>query len=445
MQSKRSMSSNDTYEFDLPDLGEGLTEAEVIAWLVEPGTAVEEDEPILEVETDKALVEIPSPVAGMVQELHATEGEFVAVGQPLVTFDRSKPKEDIEEAEQDKPAERSGLAIDLPEETPTDGAKTSPSPRGGGMSADEIRTARQEMMEQGSRTAEGDTGARPLATPATRELARKYGIDLEEVPTDRTRDGHPFVTTEQVQAYVDGETDDRKVPDMAERIPYRGIRRTIGEQMEQAKAAAPHVTHHDDADVTDLVRIREQLRPYAESEDVNLTYLPFILKAVVDGLEEHPILNAELDTENEEIILHNTYHVGIAVATDAGLMVPVVTDVNERGLLDIAKTINDLANRARDRTIDRSEMQGSTFTITNFGRIGGEFSTPIINYPDVAILGLGEIKPRPRVVDGEVVPRTTLPLSISIDHRVVDGADAAAFVNTITEYLESPARLLLDG
>jgi pyruvate dehydrogenase E2 component (dihydrolipoamide acetyltransferase) len=293
------------------------------------------------------------------------------------------------------------------------------------------------------------------------------------VPTDETRDGEAFVTGEAVQAYADalewaaaesapepepaaaGAEAEPAATDAAaaagategtapgdETVPYRGVRRTIGKQMERSKFTAPHVTHHDTAEVDALVEAREELKPRAEAEGVKLTYMPFVMKAIVAGLQEHPYLNSELREEDEEIVLKKEYNLGIAVATDAGLMVPVVDDVDEKGLFELAAEVRDLATRARERKLKPAEMKGGTFTVTNFGAIGGEFATPIINYPETAILGLGAIEERPVVRDGEVVPAPTLPLSLSIDHRVVDGAVAAEFANTVMEHLEHPLLLL---
>jgi pyruvate dehydrogenase E2 component (dihydrolipoamide acetyltransferase) len=214
--------------------------------------------------------------------------------------------------------------------------------------------------------------------------------------------------------------------------------------MSNSKFTAPHVTHHDTAVVDDLVETRERLKPEAEERGIRLTYMPFVMKAVVAALKQHPKLNAELDEEAGEILRKNYYNVGVATATDAGLMVPVVEGVDRKGLLQISSEVNELVQKARDRSISRDELQGSTFTVTNFGAIGGEYATPILNYPEVGILGIGELKQRPVVEDGEVVAKYTLPISLTIDHRIVDGADAAAFANTFMEYVENPELLLLE-
>ncbi|MFW6435274.1 MAG: dihydrolipoamide acetyltransferase family protein, partial [Halovenus sp.] len=277
--------------------------------------------------------------------------------------------------------------------------------------------------------------------------------------TDKTRDGEAFVEPEDIEAYVEAReaTEEAAVEDAASAEatgstaearpvrtePYRGIRRTIGNQMQAASSTIPHATHHDTAVVPRLVESREKLTERADEQGISLTYMPFVMKAIVAGLKQHPVLNTELDEDDEEIRYKEYYNVGIAVATDAGLMVPVVEDVDQKGLLELASEITELIERARDREISREEMQGGTFTVTNFGAIGGEFATPIINKPETAILGVGELTERPVVEDGEVVARHTLPLSLSIDHRVIDGAEAAAFTNTVIEYLEEPSLLLL--
>ncbi|MFD1525182.1 2-oxo acid dehydrogenase subunit E2, partial [Halolamina salina] len=295
-----------------------------------------------------------------------------------------------------------------------------------------------------------------LATPATRALAEELGVDLDAVPTEKSRDGEAYVEKEDVRAFAEREEEAAAEatgseagvsataePEREETVPYRGVRRTIGEQMATSKYTAPHVTHHDTAEIDELVETREELKKTAEEKGVRLTYMAFVLKAVVAGLKEYPILNSELDEEEGVIRLKNYYNIGIAVATDAGLMVPVVENVDEKGLLELADEVQELATKARERSISPQEMQGGTFTITNFGAFGGEYATPIINYPETAILGLGAIEQRPVVDDGEVVAAHTLPLSLAIDHRVIDGAEAAQFTNTVKEYLAEPTKLLL--
>jgi pyruvate dehydrogenase E2 component (dihydrolipoamide acetyltransferase) len=488
-------------EFKLPDVGEGVAEGELVRWLVSEGDAVTEDQPVAEVETDKAQVEVPAPVNGTVRTLHWDEGDIVPVGDLFVTFDveGEAPEPEGEEsaeaetaddaADTDEAAsatsEASGrtfappsvrklareLGVDL------DGvAGTGPSGRvtegdvraaaeGGEETAEtatESKSATQRVSDEepastGGAAAGGQEPAgreKTLAAPATRGVARELGVDIDDVPAVEQRDGEAFVTAEAVQAYAEGGQAaqggaaagaDREFAEGGETTqPYRGIRRTIGEAMANSKYTAPHVTHHDTAVIDSLVETRSKLKARAEAEDVKLTYMPFVMKAVVAALKEFPILNSELREEDDEIAIKQDYNIGVAVATDAGLMVPVVKHVDQKSMLEISEDMNDLVAKARDRSISREEMQGGTFTITNFGAIGGEYATPIINYPETAILGLGAIDERPVAEDGDVRAAKTLPLSLSIDHRVIDGAEAAQFTNRVMEYLTDPELLLLE-
>jgi len=536
-----------TFEYELPDVGEGVAEGEIVTWHVAPGDHVDEDEVLADVETDKAVVDLPSPVAGTIEELHADEGEIVKVGSVVVTIDVDGDMPAAEEVEPSK-AEPDAAATDATaSEQAVDGADTEgetpvasgrvfapPNVRrlarelgvditavdGSGpsgriteadvRSAAESETADSEDGDEPERKsalskrsdseeserksavskrsdstgrksavtkrsdsteksgAESADRAQTVAAPATRKFAEEQGVDLDAVPTDKTRDGEAFVEPEEIEAYVEAQeaaeeaTGERAAAeaDTAEPAaasgsearpvrsePYKGIRRTIGNQMQASSSTIPHATHHDTAVVSQLVESREKLKERAAERGISLTYMPFVMKAIVAGLKQHPILNTELDEDSEEIRYKDYYNVGIAVATDAGLMVPVVGDVDRKGLLELASEINELIERARDREISREEMQGGTFTVTNFGAIGGEFATPIINHPETAILGIGELTERPVVEgsgpDAEVVARHTLPLSLSIDHRVIDGAEAAEFTNTVIEYLEAPSLLLL--
>jgi pyruvate dehydrogenase E2 component (dihydrolipoamide acetyltransferase) len=511
-------------QFELPDLGEGIAEGELVSWLVAEGDAVTADQTLADVETDKAVVEVPSPYDGTVTELHADEGEVVDVDSVIVTFDVPDAEVDDEAAAEstDASAEPSAEQAVEPavDEAPTDAADdagsevtgpaegrvfAAPSTRtlarelgvdlaavsgngqGGRVTAADVRAAAasgadtdDDVTVDSGPVAAASTGAgteqaatsesagtadrepvvvesedaardRTLAMPATRKLAREAGVDINDVPASVQRSGEPYVTPEDVRAYVEsgekaaeaGGSEVAAGPSSGERVPYRGIRRTIGEQMARSKYTAPHVSHHDEFDATDLVGVREDLAAPAEQEGVNLTYLPFVVKAVTRALQEFPFLNASLDEDAEEIVLHDEYNIGIAVATDAGLMVPVVEHADRKSLVELAAEIDDLATRARNRELSREEMQGGTFTITNIGVIGGEFSSPIINHPEAAILAMGPIAKRPWVVDDDVVARKTMRLSISVDHRLVDGADAAQFTNRIQELLGAPARLLL--
>ncbi|MCG1003227.1 MULTISPECIES: 2-oxo acid dehydrogenase subunit E2 [Halobacterium] len=476
--------------FELPDLGEGIAEGELVSWLVEVGETVEADQTIAEVETDKALVEVPSPYDGTVKELHAAEGETVPVDSVIVTFDVEGEPSDETATEsasesEDEELESAVESVDdetadaervfaspstrtLARELDVDLAAVSGSGPGGRITAADVRS-HAESSSEGAEPAESEDsestdetpvvvesdGAvrdRTLAMPATRQLAREAGVDINDVPASEERDGEAFVTPADVREFVEsgGEaaepassTEAASGPGAGERVPYSGIRKTIGDQMARSKYTAPHVAHHDEFDAADLVGVREELADAAEAEGVNLTYLPFVVKAVTRALQEFPYLNSSLDEDAEEIVLHDEYNIGIAVATDHGLMVPVVKHADRKSLVELAGEIHDLASRARSRELKRSEMQGGTFTITNIGVIGGEFSSPIINHPEAAILAMGPVKKRPWVVDDEVVARETMRLSMSVDHRLVDGAEAAQFTNRVQELLGQPARLLL--
>ncbi|GAA0476424.1 2-oxo acid dehydrogenase subunit E2 [Halococcus dombrowskii] len=523
-------------EFELPDVGEGVAEGEIVDWLVEEGDAVEEDQPVAEVETDKAVVDVPSPVNGSVQEIHAEAGEMVPVGTVIITFaeegddDSGEATTTEESTETDAATEASAATGDVEttaegtadEETPTASGRVfaAPSARrlarelgvdigsidgsgpGGRVSEHDVRAAAEDAKEvdeegsdspepattrvegsSGTDAGEGDTtgggaaqasstgqpsasgsaagGAtagesadreRTLAAPATRKLAEDSGIDIDAVPTDEERDGEAFVTPAAVESYAEAQQAAQDADREAlagsrgeERIPYRGVRRTIGQQMAESKYTAPHVTHHDEVDVTALVEARTDLKELADEQGISLSYMPFVMKACVAALREFPMVNAMLDEEAEEIVQKKYYNIGVATATDAGLMVPVVEDAGRKNMLQLASEMNELVEKARERTISREEMQGGTFTITNVGAIGGEYATPILNHPEVAILALGAIKEKPRVVDGEIVPRKVMTLSLSIDHRVVDGAIAAQFTNRVEEFLENPQRLLLEA
>ena len=501
------------FEYELPDVGEGVAEGEIVAWHVDVGDEVKEDQVLAEVETDKAVVDLPSPVDGTILELHAEEGEIVAVDSVVVTIDVDGEAEavDGESASADEPtATSSESTSESTSDVTTEQTDQSSVPEGrvfappnvrrlarelgvdistvagtgpsGRITEGDVRAAAEGSKEEAEETGEAEkapeqpvaaqssaaeiptqTAAQPaesadrdrtLATPATRRVAKEEGVDLDAVPTDKTRNGEAFVEAADVQTYAEAQQAAQEVDtaatgatDETARVttePYRGVRRTIGERMAESVYTAPHATHHDTAEVSGLVEAREELKSRAEANDVSLTYMPFVMKAIVAGLKEYPVLNSELDEENEEILYKHYYDIGVAVATDAGLMVPVVENVDEKGLLELAAEINDLATRARERKLSPDELRGSTFTITNFGAIGGEYAKPVINYPETAIMGLGAIEERPVAADGEVVARPTLPLSLSIDHRVIDGAEAAQFCNTVIEYLENPMLLLLE-
>jgi pyruvate dehydrogenase E2 component (dihydrolipoamide acetyltransferase) len=419
-----------SYEFKFPDIGEGLTEGEVVRWLVKEGDEIKEGQPLVEVETDKALAEIPSPKTGVILKLLAKEKEIIKVGQVIVVFGE---RGEAVATEPPPPKPRSVGVVGELEEAPEEPAPPEVKP----------------VPERPSLVS-----PHALATPAVRALAKELGVDIEKV-----KGGGPEgrVVEKDVREAAAGKAkppEPEKKPAKVKKydfygyidhIPLRGVRRAIAKAMVKSKYTAPHVTAMDEADVTALWTIKEKEKKNAEKKGVKLTILPFIIKAVMAGLKEHPYLNASLDDENGEIILKKYFNIGVAVDTPEGLMVPVVKNADDKSILQLAEELTQLAEKARNRTIDLADMKGGTFTITNYGAVGGMYGTPIINHPEVAILGVGRMKETPVVKDGKIETRKMLFLSLSFDHRVVDGAEAARFLNMIIARLEDPDLILLES
>lgn len=460
------MSATVTYEFRLPDPGEGLTEAEIDTWYVEAGAEIEEDERLCDVETDKALVEIPAPCTGTVTELVAEPGDVVAVGEVIAVFETDDPPERA-------PAEGT---------TPQDDSTSDPSTNGEvddrGDDADGTAAASAERTtsaRDGERTDESGTGvgsaveaatavetgggARVFAAPSTRRYARERGAPLDAIdgsgPNGR-------VLREDVDAYLESSsaspsthgasadseaataepapataTGDREV-----RRPLRGLRGKIAENMVRSKRTIPHVTSGFECDAGALVSLKERLD---DRYDQRITYTPILVKAVVPGLKEFPTLNASVDDDAEEIVEKRYYNVGVAVHTDAGLLVPVIENVDRKSIVEIAAELEELVEAARERTIDAADLRGGTFTITNVGSHGGHgtFGTPIINHPEAAIMGVGAISDEPVAVsDSDFEVRKRLSLSLSYDHRIVDGVTAGQFAEHVIEGIEDPDVLL---
>ena len=406
------------YEFRLPDIGEGVAEGEVVKWLVKEGDEVKENQSLVEIMTDKVNVEIPSPKKGTIQKLMAKEGAVVKVGEVLIVI-----------------AEGGSTAVSATASTAKPSATVAKPP-----------TPEPRQQE----TSPIPPQAKPrevLATPATRKLARDLAVDLSLLqgtgPGGRITDedvqrfkgsARPAVTAVTV-------TGPRG---MEERVQLRGIRRIVAQHMVKSKSTAAQVTHVDEVDMTEVVQLREKAKASAEKRGVKLTYLPFIIKALIPALKQYPYLNASVDDEKEEIILRKYYNIGIATDTDQGLVVPVIKDAEHKSISQLAAEVMSLSDKARVGQLTLDEIQGSTFTITSVGGIGGMFATPIINYPEVAILGVHKISKRPVVKDNQIVVRDMTYLSLSFDHRALDGAMAARFVNTIKQYLEDPKLLLLE-
>jgi 2-oxoisovalerate dehydrogenase E2 component (dihydrolipoyl transacylase) len=410
-------------EFRLPEIGEGVYEAEFVNWLVKSGDVVKSGQTLMEIMTDKATMEIPAPFAGTINELHASPGQKLKIGDVVLTY---------------TPA---GATQPEPEPArPAAGANDRPA---------RARPARQPVAAASDGNGSRTSRAAVRAAPSVRYLARKLGIDLTTVRGSGP-DGRILVEDLSAQVQTVAAPVKKPAPEPADygrpgtRIKLQGLRRRIAERLVQAARTIPHYSYVDECDVSELVRLREGLRDHYARQGVKLTYLAFFVKAVVAALKEVPIVNASLDEEAEEIVLHDRYHVGIAVATPAGLIVPVVHDADRKDVGQIAAEIERLSSAARANKVRLEDLRGGTFTVTSVGNIGGLFSTPVINPPEVGILGLGKVVKRP-VFDarGKVRAADLVYLSLSFDHRVVDGAVGAAFTNAILRHLQTPALLLL--
>jgi len=395
-------------ELKLPDVGEGIAEGEVVRWLVAEGAQVKEDDPLVEILTDKANIEIPSPVTGTVVTILVAPGQIVKVGGSLALIE---------------PA--AGEAVPARPFAPAPGSpRISPGRTGSG----------EEPLPAKGRPAGGDA----LATPVVRKLAKDLGVELGAVPGS----GPGGRVTEEDVRRVAGPKASAGTPAEStaeERIPFKGKRRMIARKMVAAKTRVPHALLVDEADVSGLLAERAKMREIGEREGVRITILPFIMKAVAGALRRHPALNASLDEDREEIVLKKKVDVGMAVDAEDGLVVPVVRNADAKSVIELAREIERLSAAAREGTIAPGDLSGGTFTISSVGSIGGLFSYPIINVPEAAILAAHKIVTRPVVRDGEIVPREMMYLSLSFDHRIVDGGEATRFLNEVVRRIEASA------
>ncbi|MEB3185963.1 MAG: dihydrolipoamide acetyltransferase family protein [bacterium] len=442
-----TMATGNLLEFRLPDIGEGVVEGELIRWLVKPGDVVAEDQPMFEVMTDKATVEIPSPRKGTIVATHGKEGEIIKVGDVVVALEMAA-------GETAPVIHGHGGRTDAPPASPvvsTPVAAPAPAPAQPVMSQPAVVpvSVAAPAVEPLAPVREG----RALATPATRKLARDMGLDLQLVPGtgDRgrvTKDDVRHFAERKLVAATRATTTPVAVPvlnaALEERIPLRGMRKKIAEKMVQSKFTAPHFTYMDELEASKLIGLRAELKAQAQAEGVKLTYLPFIMKAVVAALKKYPHLNASLDDASGEIVLKRYYNLGIAVAGEQGLVVPVIKDVDRKGILQLAREVQDAAERARVGRSLPDELRGGTFTLSSIGSVGGLFATPILNHPEVGILAIMKIQERPVVRDGQIVVGHMMNLALSFDHRVVDGSVGADFTNHVIRLLEQPGRLLLE-
>lgn len=445
-----------SFQFLLPDIGEGVVEGEIVAWHFQEGDFVAEDDALVEVMTDKATVTIPSPRAGRLVKRFFEEGQTAPVGQPLVTLDTSATTSASAASAAAPAAATAATSAPTPRETSAAAPPVAPAPAGAPPSP-------REPASESER--------RALAAPATRKLAHSHGVNLAAVEGSGK---HGRVTKTDVQTFLDhrhaapapgagGAGSPASVAAAAaapirtaaapavvtasegdRRVPIRGLRKRIYDKMAQSMHTAAHFTYVDEVDMTSLVATRKRLVGVSEERGAKLTYLPFFLKATGLALQEFPTVNATVDDAAGEVILCGRRNVSMAVATDQGLTVPVVHDVDRKSLLELASEVADKAERARLGQLRREDFAGGSFTITSLGHLGGMFATPILNYPEVGILGIHKIEQRPVIVDGSIVIRHRMYLSSSFDHRVVDGHVGAAFVARIKELLEDTDALLLE-
>ncbi|QPC46191.1 dihydrolipoamide acetyltransferase family protein [Mangrovibacillus cuniculi] len=435
-----------SFQFRLPDIGEGIHEGEIVKWFIKPGDKVAEDDVLLEVQNDKAVVEIPSPVAGTVEEILVEEGTVAVVGDVLVKFD-APGYEDLKfkgDHEDEAPAKEEAKAEEAPKAEATDAAPA----------------------------AEVDSSRRIIAMPSVRKYAREKGIDIKAV-TGSGDNGR--ILKSDIDAFVNGgatasteakteevqtqETTTAKeettAPAAAQVVPegefpetrekMSGIRKAIAKAMVNSKQTAPHVTLMDEVDVTKLWDHRKKFKDVAAEKGIKLTFLPYVVKALTSALREYPVLNTSIDDAAGEIIQKHYYNIGIAADTDKGLLVPVVKNADRKSMFTISNEINDLAGKARDGRLAPAEMKGASCTITNIGSAGGQWFTPVINHPEVAILGIGRIAQKPVVKNGEIVAAPVLALSLSFDHRIIDGATAQNALNHIKRLLNDPELLLMEA
>jgi pyruvate dehydrogenase E2 component (dihydrolipoamide acetyltransferase) len=451
-------------EFSLPELGENITQGDLVRLMISPGAKVSEGQPVMELETDKAVVEVPSSVGGIVKDVRVKEGEKIKVGQVIFTLEGGAPAAPSPARSRNAPVEhvsgQHGARLAFQAAIRAEGKTEQQA-----LPPDQPQSSPQvfSMPVQLGKVA-GTEHRQPIpAAPVVRRLAREVGVDIYEVkgsgPGGR-------ISEDDVKAYAKsllqaasaaaqappraGHFIQPQLPDFAkwgkiERVSMRGVRRKTAEHLAEAWNAIPHVTQHDRADITELEQLRARFAPRAEEAGGKMSVTAIALKVCAAALKVFPQFNASIDMEKEEIVYKQYIHIGVAVDTDRGLLVPVIRDVDKKNIVELAVELSQLSKKARDKKITPEEMQGGTFTITNLGGIGGVGFTPIVNHPEVAILGLSRSRTEPEWINGKFEPRLILPLSLSYDHRLIDGADAARFLRWIAEAFEQPFLLSVQG
>lgn len=452
----------------LPELGEGIESADVVSVLVSAGDDVKADQGLIEIETDKASVEVPAPRAGTIASIDVEEGQTINVGDPIGSYEdgegggekaekkKNQPPAEKEKAKPEAKEKKKPKAEDKEQAAEEQAPEPEEEPKG--------EPARQKAEKpQASEGTPGRPDELIPAGPSMRRMARELGVDLRDVEgsgpggrierddllsyvREKTSNGIAAEPKEKADARPDAESAGK--PDSDKHGPIRRekltkIRRTIAERMADSFQTIPHVTHFDEADVTAMNEFRKEHKEDFEKKDIKLTLLPFVVRAVASALQQHPTVNARIDMDAGEIIYKDYVSVGIAVDTDRGLVVPVLRDVDRLSIAQIAEGIQTLAGKAREGDFEVADLRGGTFTVSNVGAVGGWYVTPIINKPEAAILLVGRSKMKPVVYDGEIAQRLIMPLSLSYDHRIIDGATAARFMNEIINLLECPGRLLL--
>lgn len=448
------------FEYRFPELGEGLHEGEIVKMHIAPGQTVTDEDIIMEVQNDKAIVEVPCPVNGKVVEVRAKDGQVMHVGEVVAIIEAEGDVPD-QGSSTESHAEAAGGASG---NSATGGADTQGQPAQ--QSAVEAPAETPAAAPVATPAAPSSGGGLVLATPSVRKFAREKGVAISEVAGSGkngriTRDdvlgfasggapkaaeaasaseanaAAPVSAAPKAAASVSG-------PGVEERVPFKGIRKAIANAMVKSVYTAPHVTLMDEVDVSGLVALRTKAKPVAEKKGVKLTYLPFIVKALVAACREFPAMNAMIDEAANEIVYKKYYNIGIATDTDNGLIVPVIFDADRKNVWSVANEIRDLATRGRDGKLTAAELKGSTISITNIGSAGGMFFTPVINFPEVAILGTGRITEKAVVKNGEIVAAPVMALSLSFDHRIIDGATAQNFLNYIKQLLSDPELLVME-
>ncbi len=424
------------YIFNFPDIGEGLEEGTIAEWYVEKGQEVESGQPLVNMETDKVVTDIPSPKTGTIVAVYGKEGETINVGDPLVEIEIEgvAGKDAIEEAQKTEVVEEEGAGVVGTLEIAGSGAYLPSSGEG--------------FEDEAS--AESKPRKKALATPVARAMAKDLNIDINDVkgtgPAGR-------VMTDDIKSYVQNRqtaASSQRIGMPASEEPLEEyetlsqIRKAIARNMINSKHNAAHMTVFEEVEISELKRVRDKFKVRFAEHGVKLSYLPFLLKATAMALKKHKVLNARMDMDNNRMVYLKYYNIGIAVDTDEGLVVPVIKNVDKLSIYELAEKVAEIAAKARDRKLTLDDMKDGTFTITNYGSIGGLFAVPVINYPQSAILGIGRILKKPIIKDDEIVKGIVQPLSISVDHRIVDGGEVARFINTVMGYLEDPVSLIID-